>query len=631
MLNTLVALGVHLKVENIKILIDETNAKDVFVINLDENCNYVDIKVNENEGEEKYLYAYAREQNNRGKFITGLITADNIIKLKKILNQEDIKEKNLFSQKFKSGQITWVLKQKILKDQKILSLIPQESKVILTRLRREIELKQDDIMNDFCKKVLEGSYDRNILLTYRIGGKYLIEINGFSDIFEIAVLGEENFKGHYNGKCMICNNNAFLGKLNKSLPFFTLDKETFLPDGTKKNVHRVFQICKICSLNLISGFKYIKKNLDFAIPNSFGKARLRFWLIPQLNNVSLIKKYLEGFDQNLSSFKNMFDISGKTELISEIDLDLEYVNSELIKNFYTYTAIFYTSITVPRLIESVDGIYPSRFLELSKMKYYVDDIAKRNRNNLKFFFGLLIDFIGEYDFKNTIKKNENERWMKIMGHIMNCIFTQKKINDSLIIIILLERIRLILFNNNIDEFHEIILKATLILDYLYMVKALLPTSNYNKNDSISYSNDKPINFVINFLNDHTALLSTNNLRAICAIGIMTGIIIKAQRRYFDSEKTPFWGQLNRLEMDMKRLENLPSYNWTKLHHYKAIEFENIFTHLTNSEISNLDHKEKIEKELMNLIFVIGIAHGFTIFNQFEDKNWNTDNSGGETD
>ena len=122
MLNTLVSLGVHLKVENIKILVDETNAKDIFVINLDENCNYLDIKVNENEGEEKYLYAYAREQTNRGKFITGLIKADNIIELKKILKHEDIKEKNSFSQKFKSGQIIWVLKQKILKDQKMFFL-----------------------------------------------------------------------------------------------------------------------------------------------------------------------------------------------------------------------------------------------------------------------------------------------------------------------------------------------------------------------------------------------------------------------------------------------------------------------------------------------------------------------------
>lgn len=64
---------------------------------------------------------------------------------------------------------------------------------------------------------------------------------------------------------------------------------------------------------------------------------------------------------------------------------------------------------------------------MSKTKYHVDKISKRNGNNLKFFFGLLVDFIGEYDYKNTIKKNENERWMKTMSHIMSCIFTQKKI------------------------------------------------------------------------------------------------------------------------------------------------------------------------------------------------------------
>jgi hypothetical protein len=67
---------------------------------------------------------------------------------------------------------------------------------------------------------------------------------------------------------------------------------------------------------------------------------------------------------------------------------------------------------------------------LSKTKYLVDKISRRNGNNLKFFFGLLVDFIGEFDYKNTIKKNENERWMKTMSRIMNCIFTQKKIKNG---------------------------------------------------------------------------------------------------------------------------------------------------------------------------------------------------------
>ena len=84
-------------------------------------------------------------------------------------------------------------------------------------------------------------------------------------------------------------------------------------------------------------------------------------------------------------------------------------------------------------------------------------------------------------------------------------------------------------------------------------------------------------------------------------------------------------------MNMRRLQGLPSNIWIKLDHYKAPEFEDIFTYLSETEISNLDRNDKIEKELLNLIFVIGIAHGFTIFNKFKDKSWNADNLGEEKD
>jgi CRISPR-associated protein Cas8b/Csh1 subtype I-B len=628
LLTTLISLGSDLNLDPIKVLVDKSNAKDIFVIELDRNCNYLDLKVNENEGEEKYLYKFAKEQVNRGKFITGLIKADKLKELKKILIQKDKNKKDSFYKDFKNGQITWILKQNILKNSKVLSILPKESKEILIKLKKEVVLKQNSIMDDFCKKIIQGNYERNILLTYRIGGKYLSEINGFSDFFQIAALGEENIKTEFSGRCMTCHNKAFLGKLNETLPFFTIDKYNFIPDGNKKNAHRAFQICKRCVINLISGFKYVSTNLNFTIPNSFGKIKLRFWLMPQLNDSSLIKDFLNKPDKNLSSFKDLFNISKEMELISELNASLDLTNIKYLKNYYNYIALFYTYNNGPRLIESIDGIYPPRFLELSRVKFYVDNIAKRNGNKFRFFFGLLVDFLEEYDYKKNVnkeKKGENERWMKIMSHIMNCIFTQKRINNSLIIKILMEKIKLILFNNNIDSFHEILLKAILILDYLYMVNALMPTANYNRKNSSSFSNNEKTDFVINFLNDHSSLLSTNNLRAICAIGIISGIIIKAQRRYFNSEKTPFLSRLNRLEMDIKRLGDLPRYDWIKLYHYKAKEFEDIFTYLTNYEISNLDYNDKIQKELMNLIFVVGIAHGFTIFTLFENKNWKIEN------
>jgi len=69
------------------------------------------------------------------------------------------------------------------------------------------------------------------------------------------------------------------------------------------------------------------------------------------------------------------------------------------------------------------------------------------------------------------------------------------------------------------------------------------------------------------------------------------------------------------------LIDLPRQAWPKLKYYEAQEFEGLFTYLTNDEISklNFNQLQVIKKELMNLVFVIGMAHGFTIFNKFEKE------------
>jgi hypothetical protein len=41
---------------------------------------------------------------------------------------------------------------------------------------------------------------------------------------------------------------------------------------------------------------------------------------------------------------------------------------------------------------------------LSKTKYLVDKISKRNGNNLKFFFGLLVDLLVDMIIKTQLKK-----------------------------------------------------------------------------------------------------------------------------------------------------------------------------------------------------------------------------------
>jgi hypothetical protein len=75
-------------------------------------------------------------------------------------------------------------------------------------------------------------------------------------------------------------------------------------------------------------------------------------------------------------------------------------------------------------------------------------------------------------------------------------------------------------------------------------------------------------------------------------------------------------------MDYNRLLDLPRQAWPKLKHYEAEEFEELFTFLTNNEISRLDLNQLkvVKKEILNLIFVIGMAHGFTLFSHFAVAN-----------
>ena len=76
----------------------------------------------------------------------------------------------------------------------------------------------------------------------------------------------------------------------------------------EKNSPKSFPLCKDCALKIRSGYKYIEENLRFKIPDTTGTGKMYFWLIPKLKDFSLLKKYLENWDRNLSSFKSLFDI-----------------------------------------------------------------------------------------------------------------------------------------------------------------------------------------------------------------------------------------------------------------------------------------------------------------------------------
>jgi hypothetical protein len=205
----------------------------------------------------------------------------------------------------------------------------------------EIDRNQDTIMNDLCDKVTQGTYG-DVLLTVKVGTKYLKDIDGFPELLQLAFQGKElsALSISISSKCIICNMAASQGEHKESLPFYTIDKPNFIPDGMSKNSSKVFSLCTSCYNNLRRGFNNIIQHyMNFNIPKTSGRSRLWLWLVPQLFNSALVQRYLSYVksEKGLASFKEMFKLSQQMDTARDYDLGI--VDIEETDRFLTYTAI----------------------------------------------------------------------------------------------------------------------------------------------------------------------------------------------------------------------------------------------------------------------------------------------------
>ncbi len=602
MLGTIVELGKAYSEDPLKILVDKTNAKDVFVIKFDisNGIEYNGIGVEENKGEEYYLYK--REKGGLpGKLITGRIGSMDITNLRQNLTKTGERSQEEIV-KFQKKKITWVKKSGILKNEVALQTIPPESSKLLKDIVTAIVQNQDQIMKDFCDIIKNGQF-KEILLTVKLARNdeflYLKDIPGFSELLRIAAQGADTIaNASSNLKCTICNRTAESMKFKEPLPFWTIDKPTFIPDGKDENASKVLPLCKQCYLDMQNGCKYLGRNMNFDIPNSSGRTRLKFWIVPQLNSPELAREYIKGYESaNLGSFKKIRELC--RDMITTQQIDFEQSDHDLtyVSSFLAYTILFYTEDKQKhmRLVGSVDGVYPSRLEEISNTKWQVDKLSLKI--NQRFYFGLLIDFLEE----------DSNGWMKLMTHIMSCIFTGKLLDERFIYNLFLNRIKNHLVKRELKEMQEIVLKALITLEYFSRVGVIMS----NKIEFESYKvEDKNTAEAISFLDTHSKILFTKNRRAICSIGMAVGIVIQVQKRVLNSDA--FVSRLNRLEMDYARLYSLYPQTLMKLKHYKVSDYDELFAYLGSNEISNLDQTENIPQELMNLVFAIGMAEGFMI-------------------
>ena len=458
-------------------LVDNSNADDVFVIEFDGDGIYKSLSVEENEGGNRYLYR--RDKSGKpGAFLTGRIPANDIRYIKARLSKtndynallEDVKVRGFVHKK-----IGWYSKLKgIMADEDAVANISNEERNLLATALDQITINRDRIAKELFALISNGNYTSDVLITVKFGSSYPSEINGFTSVFKyVSQVGKRRKKNTSKqntslASCIICNSSTSGEFRKEPLQFITFDKQNFTPGGVKEHMAKALSLCNNCYQQLQIGERYIRNNLDFGVPYTKGATRLSFWLIPMLKNSELVEMFVKTQDKNLASFKTMWKIAGNLEAAKQLDSSVDlWSEKESASSMLSYSALFYykDDNAHMRPVEMADGILPSRLSELARKKFEVDKIESFQ---MPFHFGLIQEFL----FSDNKDDAEQMDDFRMVSDIMSSIFTAKKLNRSVLVAIVMRKIRQRARRKDSKGLVEVTLKALAFLDYLFLVGCL---------------------------------------------------------------------------------------------------------------------------------------------------------------
>jgi CRISPR-associated Csh1 family protein len=606
-------------------LVANTNAKYAIVLGIKiqgDDGQYMGAQLEENKGAERYLYG--KSPHWPGLFVTGRLSQMDIQKVKKamkILTDNAVTEKSVKGAMaeladFKKRKICWIPKGTIISDKELISKLSPLHRNALLLIRKILNNDIDRITTDIFRIIEEFSQKKDesgeLLLTFKLklafDEFYMGDVEEYVNIFKLAVI-RSRCKGTKNKAvtCTICNTVNCTGVFeHPPLPFFTLDKQNFIPSGDPLLGYKVFPLCPDCYMKIRCGQAYVNKNLNFIIPNSKGKGSpLKFWLIPILND-QFLQEYFDNLNRDGLYLKNLRTICETADFVSRLD-----TKSNEFEAFLSYSAIFYT-VDVQghmRLISSEQGIFPQRLRQILETKVQVDATYPFRREKIRFGFPLLRDFI---------ERPKSEGWYSQMTSLLDSIFLDIKLDSGFVYSILLSKIKEIANKNRTPEsLKDIVLKALAIIDYLLLLNLFeLPMGD------TSYMATQPTDSnseeVKKFLDSHNKLLANGTLRAICAVGIAVGILLEVQRKRGGS--MPFWGRLNRLELGLEKVQSLFPQVITKLQQYDEHRYDQLISFLGAEEVSKIDPRaNELPTDLLNLVFTVGLTEGHMIYHSVEAK------------
>jgi len=423
-------------------------------------------------------------------------------------------------------------------------------------------------------------------------------------------------------RCIICNGPAMKALFNESpLEFFFLDQKIYNPNGLVPEGYKVLPLCDNCYPLLKKGQSFIKAHLNFVISPKGGGPRLSFWLIPNVGDPAKANRTFIGIESGDLKFRDLTSLCEELELAQELLSNDISDDPDIAQSLLTFNVLFYNVDRngKMRILGSSEGIYPSRLKELSNISR---ELAKKypyflmKPNKIRFSFPLLIDFW---------KRGKGSGWQKDLAELLAKIFIGSRVEESYIYSILIEHLRASVIGSEVrrgqSELKEIstqTLKAMLIVEYLQMSN-VLNQSISGQHLGITYLNHPMVDELRKFLNSHTSFIKSGTQRALCCVGVAFGIALVEQERSIGS--TSLWSRLNRLQLDVERMNQLFPLVVDKLRQYKIRHYDDLIAYIAANELSNLDLEEakRINNDLLNLTFAVGLGEGYIIASKKWEK------------
>jgi hypothetical protein len=433
----------------VEALVDRTVARNVLVLRFDLRDNgakYVGIDI-EQKGRDG-LYLYRRDPAGRwtGLFLTGRITKFDFLMLQRNLklSEKDRHNKTArdYVDEFLRKKLDRLCRSAIVSDPELLSTLNKSSLGIIKSIMDEFKSASKVIHKDFLDKIRKLQPEELLLTPVwtRASHRYhLGEVAEFVKVFKAAVTrtkdkNEGTVAGTSQLCCSICNGVGASSKFSQApLPFVTTDKPGFIPNGDKRQEHKVFPLCSKCFSDLQRGRKFMENYLDFSIPSVEGsRAEVRFWLVPVVSNPQSVIPFLKDIGGSATSvgnnkgarllyLRNLRQMCERMDVIPALALgDYDATEAQL-----SFTALFYIKDRQGhmRLFLSSEGIYPRQLKRLSCTKNMVDSLHPFEKERVRFGFPLLREFLAT---------PKSEGWCRELSSILADMFTGRHLNKELL-------------------------------------------------------------------------------------------------------------------------------------------------------------------------------------------------------